>query len=90
MPIPTRAPVQEVVERLAPRLKYPYLFVAAVVLFVADLFFPDPLPFVDEVMLALLTFLLGSWRTRRKAPSEVVDVSPSTSSTQKIEPGPGE
>ena len=65
------------VERYAPRLKFPYLFIAVVVLFVADLFFPDPIPFVDEVMLALLTFILGSWRTRRKVPPDAVDVTPS-------------
>jgi len=90
MPKPTRAPVQEVVERLAPRLKYPYLFVAVVVLFVADLFFPDPLPFVDEVMLALLTFLVGSWRTRGKVPPEAVEVSPSTPDPPRTPPDPGE
>lgn len=73
----TRTPAQEIVERYAPRLRYPYLFVAVVVLFVADLFFPDPIPFVDEVMLALLTFLLGSWRSRKKAPPDAVDVTPS-------------
>jgi hypothetical protein len=90
MPTPSRTPVQTLIERLAPNLRYPYLFAAVVVLFVADLFFPDPLPFVDEVMLALLTFLVGSWRTRRKEPGEVVEVSPSTSGSQKTGPGPGE
>lgn len=78
MPQPTRSPVQDVVERYAGRLKAPWLFAAVVVLFVADLVFPDPIPFVDEVMLALLTFLLGTWRTRRKVPSDAVEVSPST------------
>ena len=62
MPQPTPSPVQDVVERYAGRLKAPWLFAAVAVLFVADLFFPDPIPFVDEVMLALLTFL-GSWNS---------------------------
>jgi hypothetical protein len=78
MPTPTRGPVQDVVERYAGRLKAPWLFAAVVVLFVADLVFPDPIPFVDEVMLALLTFLLGTWRTRRKVPTESAKVSPSS------------
>jgi hypothetical protein len=90
MPKPTRAPVQEIVERIAPRLKHPWLFVAVAVLFVADLFFPDPIPFVDEVMLALLTFLLGSWRTRRKPPTDAIDVSPSTPGPQRTPPESGE
>jgi hypothetical protein len=78
MPQPTRSPVQDVVERYAGRLRAPWLFAAVVVLFVADLVVPDPIPFVDEVMLALLTFLVGTWRTRRKVPSEALDVRPST------------
>jgi hypothetical protein len=82
----TRTPAQEIVERYAPRLKYPYLFIAVVVLFVADLFFPDPIPFVDEVMLALLTFILGSWRSRRKAPPDAVEVSASTPEPSKTSP----
>jgi len=83
MPQPTRSPVQDVVERYAGRLKAPWLFAAVAALFVADLVLPDPIPFVDEVMLALLTFLLGTWRTRRKVPSDTADVSPSTTA------GPG-
>jgi hypothetical protein len=86
MPRATRTPAQEIVERIVPRLKYPYLFAAVVVLFVADLFLPDPIPFVDEVMLALLTFLVGSWRTRKKVPPEAVDVSASTPSRSKTSP----
>ncbi len=39
-------------------------------LFLADLVVPDFLPFVDEVMLGLLTVLVGSWRTRHEAPEE--------------------
>ena len=34
----------------------------------------DPIPFVDEVMLALLTFRVGSWRAR-KADQRPVDVT---------------
>lgn len=41
------------------------LFLVAGVLFVADLLVPDPLPFVDEMMLGLATLLLGRWKRRR-------------------------
>jgi hypothetical protein len=78
MPTPTRSPVQDVVERYAGRLKAPWLFAAVLILFLADLVIPDPIPFVDEVLLALLTFLVGTWRTRRKVPTEAADVIPST------------
>jgi hypothetical protein len=63
---PPRSPVQELVGSLVGRLKYPWLFGLLVVLFVVDLLVPDPIPFVDELVLALLTLLVGSWRTRRK------------------------
>jgi hypothetical protein len=29
---------------------------------------PDAIPFVDEALLALLTVIVGSWRTRRQPP----------------------
>lgn len=63
---PARGPVQEIVGTLLARMKYPWVFVLLAVVFVADLILPDPLPFVDEIMLALLTFLIGTWRTRDK------------------------
>jgi hypothetical protein len=75
MPTPTRSPVQEIVGSLVGRLKYPWVFVLLAAVFVADTIIPDPIPFVDEIMLALLTFLVGTWRTRRKGPPEVVEVS---------------
>ena len=71
----SRSPVQDVVGSLAGRLRYPWVFILLGVLFVADLVVPDPIPFIDEVMLALLTFLVGSWRTRRKAGPPTVEVS---------------
>jgi len=66
MPAPTRSPVQALVWSFVGRLKYPWVFALLVVLLGADLLVPDPIPFVDELMLGLLTFLVGSWRTRRK------------------------
>ena len=46
------------------RLSYPKLFLVAAALFVANLFIPDPLPFVDELLLAIGTLLI-SRRKRR-------------------------
>jgi hypothetical protein len=76
MSTPTRSPVQEVVGSLAGRLRYPWLFALLAVLFLLDLVIPDPIPLVDEVMLALLALLVGSWRTRRSVNAEAVTVSP--------------
>jgi len=76
MPPAAHNPVQEVVGSVVGRLRYPWVVALLAVLFVADLVVPDPIPFVDEVVLALLTFLVGSWRTRRSRPSQVVEVNP--------------
>ena len=34
-------------------------------LFLADLFIPDALPFIDEMVLGIMTLLLARWQTRR-------------------------
>lgn len=58
------------VEKAAGRLRFPQLFALTAVVFVLDLFLPDALPFADEIFLALMTALLGSWRTRKTEPEE--------------------
>lgn len=47
------------------RLRNPQLFVVVAGLFVIDLFVPDLLPFMDELLLGTLTLWLGSRRRRR-------------------------
>ena len=47
----------------ASRLRFPKLLLLTVVLFVADLFIPDCIPFVDEILLGLAALLLGMLRT---------------------------
>ncbi len=47
------------------RLRSWQLFTLAAVLFVADLLVPDPIPFIDEIMLGLTTLLLSRWKRRR-------------------------
>lgn len=58
-------PVFGLVRRYARRLRYPRLLVLTAALFGVDLLLPDVVPFVDEILLGLLTVVLGSLRTRR-------------------------
>jgi len=51
------------------RLSYPRLFMLTAALFVFSLLVPDPLPFVDELLLGLLSLLLAG-RKRRTSPSK--------------------
>ncbi|WP_422510232.1 DUF6116 family protein [Stenotrophomonas sp. GZD-301] len=48
----------------ARRLRYPTLFKLTAGLFALTLFIPDPVPFVDEILLGLGTLLLANWKTR--------------------------
>ena len=47
------------------RLRYPQLFAIAATLFAVDLVVPDIVPFIDEILFALVTLLFGSWKKRR-------------------------
>ncbi len=38
-------------------------------LFVLDLVIPDPIPYLDEAVLAVATILLARWRSRQKGAS---------------------
>ena len=53
------------------RLRSWQLFVLSVILFVVDLLVPDPIPFVDEILLGILALLLGRWK---RPPDVDVDV----------------
>jgi len=58
------------VNRFAAGLRFPTLFGLVAALFVIDLLVPDLVPFIDEILLALGTLLLGSLRKRRAPPVE--------------------
>ena len=60
-----RNPVVAALARFAGRLRFPQLFALSAVLLILDLLIPDLIPFADEILLALLTLLLGSWRKQR-------------------------
>ena len=48
----------------ARRLRFPTLFKITGALFLLTLVVPDPVPFVDEILLALGTLLLANWKDR--------------------------
>lgn len=53
----------------ASRLRFPMLFAGTAVLFILDVLIPDMIPFVDEVLLGLLTILLASIRRKTRVGS---------------------
>ena len=58
--------IGQLVTRFAAGLRFPTLFLLVAGLFVLDLLVPDVVPFADEVLLALGTLLLASFRKRRE------------------------
>jgi hypothetical protein len=59
-----RAPLLAPFIRWATRLRFPWLLGLTVVLLLINLVVPDPIPFVDEILLALVAAVLGSLRKR--------------------------
>jgi hypothetical protein len=53
--------------RFAAGLRFPRLLAVTVALFVLDLIVPDMIPFVDEILLGLLSLLLASLKKRGPA-----------------------
>ena len=51
--------------RHASTLRFPRLLAVTAALFVIDLIFPDVVPFVDEILLGLISLLFASLKKRR-------------------------
>lgn len=57
--------------RWAARLRFPYLFALTAILFVFNLFVPDALPLIDELIMGLVAALLASLRRPKdEAPTD--------------------
>ena len=54
----------------ASNLRFPKLLAITTGLFVIDLFFPDVVPFVDEILLGLISLLLASLKKGRSGISQ--------------------
>ena len=52
------------VGRFLSGLRFPQVFTLIAVLFLIDFFTPDPIPFLDEMILAALAFLVASWKAK--------------------------
>lgn len=50
----------------ASKLRFPQLFLLIATIFGLDLLIPDVIPFVDEILLGLVTTLLGSLKKKKE------------------------
>ena len=72
----TRGLIPTLIARFAGKLRFPQLFAFIGSLFLLDLLIPDLLPFFDEMMLGLLTLLLGMWKKSSPPPSDELPKPP--------------
>ena len=56
--------IQDRLIQYASRLRFPKLLALAALVFVVDLILPDVIPFADEILLGLITLLLGMLKKR--------------------------
>lgn len=61
------SPLGRALARLLAQLETPRLFALAVALFLLDLVLPDPVPLVDEILLAIAVLLLARRKRPRRA-----------------------
>ena len=55
----------KLITRFLGRLKFPQLFIIAALLFGINSLVPDPIPLVDEALLAVMALLLASMKKSR-------------------------
>ncbi len=60
-------------QRFAGQLRFPQLLLLSLVLFLADLLVPDFIPLVDEILLGLITLMLGMWKQKKGDPTPATE-----------------
>lgn len=58
------------VRRFLERRRFPTLMMIGAVLFLANVLLPDPIPFVDEILMLIATVAIGSVRSKNKPQEE--------------------
>ena len=56
--------VGKLITRLTAGMRFPTLFLIVGGLFLLNLIVPDPIPFYDEILMAMLAVLVASFRRR--------------------------
>jgi hypothetical protein len=67
------------------RLRFPQLAVVTGLLFLITLFLPDPLPFVDELLLLAGSLLLGSWKQHRETRAPSAEKPPIEGESRRVD-----
>ncbi len=84
---PPRLTVAGIVHRFLGRLRYPSVFLILGGLLVLDLVVPDPIPLVDEALLAVLTFIAATLTNRGDDRPPPRDVTPEDAGEGRLKAG---
>jgi hypothetical protein len=86
-PLPTAERRKSLIASLLQKLnlRFPGLFVLLGLIFFVDLAVPDFIPFVDEIVLAILTTIFGLWQAKR--PPEEIKAPPMGYANRPVPPG---
>ncbi|MDX1643417.1 MAG: DUF6116 family protein [Thermoanaerobaculia bacterium] len=70
--------IPSAIGRFASKLRFPQLFLITASLFLVDLVVPDLIPFIDEILLGLLSVLFGMWQQSESSETKppMKDVTP--------------
>ena len=68
----------------ARRLRYPTLFKLTALVFVVNVFVPDVIPFVDEILLGLGTLLLANLKYRDTSGTNTLTTNTSAVSLNRV------
>ena len=63
------------IQRFLERRRFPTLFLILAGLFGANLFIPDAIPLIDELIMLVATVIVGAFRDRRKRRGEDSEAS---------------
>ncbi len=80
-----RALILALLGRFGAELRFPVLFAFAAGLFALDLLLPDFLPFFDEIVLALATAMLASWKREPEKQRELGEPIDVTDSVERVD-----
>jgi hypothetical protein len=71
-------------------LRFPWLLLLASLLFVVNLFIPDALPFIDEILLAIVAIILGKLKRKPENGEQATDQAVDQAEEKDRELNPGE
>jgi hypothetical protein len=63
-------PVKSRLSRYFENLRFPWLMLIAVAAFLVNLFIPDAVPFLDEILLGVVAVILGRLKRKPRAPTD--------------------